>query len=123
MKTRTARRGRRTRQKATGATAHCPRPRKSFLLRSESQREGGEDEENPEKGTSADCEAAAARRSLRRDAERTAMRDLADAGRTGKADALPASKHLGAVAPSAEAGVRRIHGGQAATQTRVGPAW
>jgi len=52
---------------------------------------GGDDAENSEKDTQAKRAAKAARRPLRRDAERQAMRDVADARRARQAHALPAA--------------------------------
>jgi len=77
---------------------------------------GGDDAKNSEKGTPADRAEKAARRALRRDAERTAVRNVAHAGRAGQADALPAGKHFRAVAALAQAGVRRIRGGEKAAR-------
>src|SRR5229473_2521570 len=68
----------------------------------------GKDAKSSQKGTPADRAAEAARRALRRDAERAAMRDVVDAGRAGETDALPAGEHFRAVAASAKAGVRRV---------------
>ncbi len=48
------------------------------------------------------------------DVERAAMRNVADAGRTFKIDALPAGEHFRAAAAFAEAGVRRLRRGEAA---------
>src|SRR5713226_7979411 len=75
---------------------------------------GGEDAKNSEKGTPEDRAAEAARCALRRDAVRAAMRNVVDAGRAGQADALPAGEYLRAIAAPAQAGVRRICGGEAA---------
>src|SRR5712691_11127535 len=74
----------------------------------------GKDAKDSQKGTPADRAAEAARRALRRDAERAAMRDVVDAGRTDEADALPAGEHFRAVAAPAQAGIRRIRGGEEA---------
>ena len=113
---RTGRRGLRTARKMRAATTYRARPRKSFLLRSETRREGGQNEnaKNSQKGTPANCAAKAARRALRRDAERAAVRDVADTGRIGEADALPAGQHFRPIAAFAQGGIRRLRSGEAA---------
>src|SRR2546425_7753792 len=122
-KIRTVRRGRRTMQKIRNATTRRARQRKSFLPRNEIDGKGGEDAENSEKGTTADRSAEAARRALRRDAERAPVRNVADAGRTFKIDALPAGEHFRATAAFAEAGIRRLCGREAAACGGTGLAW
>jgi len=106
------------------ARTNRARPRKSFLLRSETRREGGQNEnaENSQKGTLANCKAKAARRALRRDAERAAVRDVADAGRIGEADALPPGKHFRAAAAFAQTGIRRLRRGEATACRGQSPA-
>src|SRR5712692_9279986 len=74
----------------------------------------GKDAKSSQKGTPADRAAEAARRALRRDAERAAMRDVVDAGRAGEVNALPAGEHFRAIAAPAQAGVRRVRGGEEA---------
>src|SRR5260370_842397 len=65
-----------------------------------------------QKGTQTDHAGEAARRTLRRNAERAAMRNVVDAGRTRETDPLPAGKHFRAVAAPAKAGVRRVRCGE-----------
>src|SRR5690349_22290918 len=50
------------------------------------------------------------------------MRYVVDAGRTIEADALPACEHFGAVAAFAQAGIRRLCGGEKAAGCRQSAA-
>src|SRR6266436_6106122 len=83
-KIQTARPGGPTMRKIRNWTTCRVRPRKSFLPRNEIGGKGGKDAANSEKGTTANRAAEAARCAVRRDAERAAMRNVADAGRTFK---------------------------------------
>src|SRR5579872_2696590 len=58
----------------------------------------------------------------RRDAERGAMRYVADARRAGEADALPAREYFGAVAAHAQAAVRGVRSGEALPNHKQGHA-
>src|SRR5260370_7941142 len=93
-------------RKIPNSTMRRARQWKSFLPRDEIGGKGGEDAENSGKGTAADCAAQAARCALRRDAERTAMRNVADAGRTFKIDPLPPGKHFRPIPPFPATGIR-----------------
>src|SRR5260370_3313856 len=116
MKIRSVRHGRPTVLRIRNSTARRVRTRKSFLPRNEIGGKGGKDAENSEKGTATNRAAETARRALRRDAERAAMRNVAHVGRTFKIDALPAREHFRAAASVAEAGGRRLRDGEAAAR-------
>ena len=84
---------------------------------------GGNAEGNSKGSVEENPTAKTARCSFRRDVECTAMRDLADPGRVGEVDTLPAREHFRAIAPLAKAEERRIRRRKAPAQTGKSFAW